>query len=353
MEGLRSLELSLLSLGARSRGIYRGRKGGAGPSGGRCMEFPDGVVLNVPLRGHFISRSPFELRRGWIWRGEERLTRVSLIPLPRFYRRRTSDGIPMHRVAKLHGRDCLATTLLSTCWRWAQGKACKFCAIQVYGEKDPLVRKTAEQLTEVARAAVEEGVARHLVITTGTLASPDRGARVLAETVRRIKERVDLPTEVHLEPPEDPESLEELREAGVDTVGMHLEFYDEAKRREICPGKAEVSRRKYFESWREAVEIFGRWQVNSFLLVGLGESDGSLVEGTRALLRMGVFPRLVPFRPTPGTPLGRISPPEPSRLERLLPAMGEEFRKAGALSARIKSGCARCRACGLDALLPR
>ncbi|MEM0358498.1 MAG: MSMEG_0568 family radical SAM protein [Candidatus Hadarchaeales archaeon] len=348
---LRKLELSLLSLGARSRGIYRGRKGGAGPSGGRCMIFPDGVVLNVPLRGNFVSRSPFELREGWIWRGEERLVQVSLLPLPKFYRKKTSDGIPMHRVAKLHGRDCLATTLLSSCWRWAQGKACKFCAIQVYGEKDPLIRKTPEQLVEVAKAALEEGLVKHLLITTGTLATPDRGARVLAETVRKIREKVDLPTEVHLEPPEDPESLEELKEAGVDTVGMHLEFYDERVRRRVCPGKAEVPREQYFRRWREAVEIFGKWQVNSFLLIGLGESHMSLVEGVRAMLEMGVFPRPVPFRPTPGTPLGEVSPPKPSTLEKLLSEVEGEYRRAGALSAHIKSGCARCRACGLDALL--
>ncbi|MEM3012072.1 MAG: hypothetical protein QW084_01755, partial [Candidatus Hadarchaeales archaeon] len=95
----------------------------------------------------------------------------------------------------------------------------------------------------------------------------------------------------------------------------------------------------------------GKWQVNSFLLVGLGESDRSLVEGARTLLGMGVFPRLVPFRPTPGTPLGRVSPPEPSRLERLFSETEGEYRRTGALSSRIKSGCARCRACGLDALL--
>ncbi len=315
------------------------------------MIFPDGVVLNVPFRGSFVSRSPFELRDGWVWKGKERLVEVSLIPFPRFYRRKTSNGIPMHRVAKLHGRDCLATTLLSSCWRWAQGKACRFCAIQVYGERDPLIRKTPEQLVEVARAAVEEGITKHLVITTGTLASPDRGARVLAETVRKVREKVDLPTEVHLEPPEDPESLEELKEAGVDTVGMHLEFYDERVRKEVCPGKAELPREEYFRRWEEAVEIFGKWQVNSFLLVGLGESDQSLLEGTKDLLGRGVFPRLVPFRPTPGTPLEGVPPPEPSRLERLLSQVEEEYRKRGALSARIKSGCARCRACGLDAFL--
>ncbi|TDA29940.1 MAG: MSMEG_0568 family radical SAM protein, partial [Hadesarchaea archaeon] len=341
----------VLALVAGSRGTYRGRKGGVGPSGGRCMVFADGVVLNVPLRGNFVSRSPFELREGWIWRGEERLVRVSLLPLPKFYRKKTSDGIPMHRVAKLHGRDCLATTLLSSCWRWAQGKACKFCAIQVYGEKDPLIRKTPEQLVEVAKAALEEGLVKHLLITTGTLATPDRGARVLAETVRKIREKVDLPTEVHLEPPEDPESLEELKEAGVDTVGMHLEFYDERVRRRVCPGKAEVPREQYFRRWREAVEIFGKWQVNSFLLIGLGESHMSLVEGVRAMLEMGVFPRPVPFRPTPGTPLGEVSPPKPSTLEKLLSEVEGEYRRAGALSAHIKSGCARCRACGLDALL--
>lgn len=350
------MKIELLCRGARTKGIYRGRRWGAGPSGGRCVMFQDGDVLNIPLRGRFVKKSPFELKgkdgRWEVYRSGKAMTSVSPIPLPRFYQKRTSDGIPMYKVAKLHGKDCLATTLLSTCWRWRQGKACKFCAIEIHGEKRPLIRKSGKQLAEAAKVAMEEGVAKHMTITTGTNPSPDRGAMMLAGVVEEIKGSVEIPIEVHLEPPEDLEVLDTLRGAGVDGVGIHLEFFDEKIRKEVCPGKAEIGREEYIKSWKEAVRTFGRLQVSSFLIVGLGESEQSVVGGIETLCKLGVVPHVVPFRPIPGTPLGDLDPPDPKRLVKIYEEMERMYKRYRISPRKVRSGCARCRACGIDALIP-
>ncbi len=350
-ESVALLKAELLCYGAKSKRIYRGRKGGAGPAGGRSLVLPDRDVLNVPMMGEFIRDSPFDLKKhdgGWmLYRGRKPLPGVYLLPLPKFYRRKTSDGIPMKRIAKLHGKDCLATTLLSKCWRWGQGKGCKFCAIEVYEEDKPVIKKTGKQLADVAEAAMEEGVAGHMTITTGTTPEPDRGAIMLADAVRAIKNRVDIPIEVHLEPPADLQYLDLLKESGADTVGMHVETFDEGIRKEMCPGKAEVGQEEYIKAWSYAVNLFGKAQVNSFLMVGLGESDETVLGGVRTLAELGVVAYVVPLRPIPRTPLSHRKPPEPQRLFRIYLEMGKIFDEYGISPQHVKSGCARCRACGL------
>ena len=345
------LKAELLCYGIKSKRIYHGRKGGAGPAGGRFLVMPDGDVLNIPMIGEFVSDSPFELKKhdgGWmLYRGRKPLLKAPLLPQPKFYNKKTSDGIPMKQIAKLHGKDCLATTLLSRCWRWRQGKRCKFCAIEVYEEDKPIIKKTGKQLTEVAVAAMREGIAGHMTITIGTTPEPGRGATLLADAVRAIKNTVDIPVEVHLEPPADLRYLDLLKESGVDTVGMHIETFDEGTREEVCPGKVEVSQEEYIKAWSHAVNIFGKAQVNSFLVVGLGESDKTVLDGVRTLAKLGVMAYVVPLRPIPGTPLSHWKPPEPRRLLRIYLGMGKIFAKYDISPQQVKSGCARCRACGL------
>ncbi len=76
---------------------------------------------------------------------------------PRFYDLTTADGVPYSKIAVLHGRDVLATTVLQTCIRYqSRTRACQFCAIgQSLAAGRTIERKSPAQLAEVAKAAVE------------------------------------------------------------------------------------------------------------------------------------------------------------------------------------------------------
>jgi biotin synthase-related radical SAM superfamily protein len=100
-----------------------------------------------------------------------------------------------------------------------------------------------------------------------------------------------------------------MRAAGIDSLGMHLEAWDESVRRHIMPGKAEVPRAFYLEAFAAAVRVFGRGQVSTYLLAGLGDSVESLHEAARVLIDLGVYPFIVPFVPVSGTPLAGHRPP--------------------------------------------
>jgi radical SAM protein (TIGR04043 family) len=142
------------------------------------------------------------------------------------------------------------------------------------------------------------------------------------EAVRR------LPIQVQVEPPTDIRWIARLREAGTTAIGIHVESLDEDVRRRWTPGKATVPIERYDEVWTEAVRVFGRNRVSTYLLIGLGEDPDELVGGARRLIAMGVYPFVVPYRPLAGS---------------LADASGTARRSARARSWRRCSGRSRGR----------
>lgn len=327
------------------------RRGGAGPTQHVAATLRGATVM-IPIHTERAATSPFVARisrdgAGTLERDGEALASIRLARAPRFYALSTEDGIPYYKIALLHGTDVLASTVLQTCVRYADpAKACAFCAIgQSLAAGSTVAKKTPEQLAEVAEAAARLDGVRHVTLTTGTPRSADRGAAHLADCARAIKARVDLPVQAQCEPPEDLAWLERMRAAGVDSLGMHLEAVDEAVRAAVMPGKAEVSVDRYFEAFEAAVRVFGRGQVSTYLIAGLGDSLETLVAASERLIAMGVYPFLVPLVPVPGTPAADRPPPSGDFMRALYARVGPMLARAGMRSLDVKAGCARCGAC--------
>lgn len=330
-----------------------GRRGGAGPSDDKAFVMA-GVAAMVPTLGDFAQQSPYAIepeRKGegyCITRNGERVTSVDFAPTPQFYELETEDGIPYRQIAVLHGQDVLATTVSQRCIRWRRdGERCQFCAIENSMEANRTVAlKTPEQLAEVAEAAVRLDGVRHMVMTTGTMNYVDMGVRYLTRCARAVKAAVpDLGIQAQFEPPQDLDEMEDLREAGVDAVGLHLESFNQETRERIAPGKAEISIARYFEAFERAVEIFGRNQVSTYIIVGLGDSEETIVEGCRQVAEMGVYPFVVPLRPIMGTPMSDVTPPDPNLMERIYRKVAANNRVYGLSYRNSKAGCTRCGAC--------
>ncbi|MCP9848948.1 MSMEG_0568 family radical SAM protein [Cyanobium sp. Morenito 9A2] len=328
-----------------------GRRGGAGPSDHRALTI-EGTTVMVPVYNATAQDSPYRLTAGddgalhveaegvmpWA---------VEAPPEPRFYGLQTADGISYRSIALLHGRDVLATTLLQTCIRFRdRTQSCQFCAIeQSLEEGRTLVRKTPEQVAEVAEAAMRLDGVKQLVMTTGTPNSDDRGARLMAETAAAVKARVPLPIQAQCEPPEDPIWYRRMKEAGVDSLGMHLEVVEPEVRRRVLPGKGELTLERYYEAFAKAVEVFGRGQVSTYLLAGLGDSAESLMACCERLIALGVYPFVVPFVPIAGTPLEGHPPPSTEFMLQVYGAVGGLLRASDLSSEAMSAGCAKCGAC--------
>ena len=347
-----ALLAELQSLGIAANDDRGGRRGGAGPSDHRAVSLGDTTVM-VPLRQ--VGRSPFRLRvlgadtgRMQLLRDDQPVADVELPATPRFYALATADGIPYQKIALLHARKVLASTVMQSCVRYNDGpNACQFCAIGT-SLKDgrTLARKTPAQLAEVAEAAVRLDGVEQLVLTTGTPATPDRGAAHLAACAAAVKAAVpSLPIQVQCEPPDDFAWFGRLKEAGADALGMHLEAVEPEVRARVMPGKAELSLDHYLRAFAAAVEVFGRGQVSTYLIAGLGDRPASLVEMARRLVALGVYPFLVPFVPLADTPMANHPTPDADTMRSLYTDVAAAVRAAGLGAAQMKAGCAKCGAC--------
>lgn len=326
------------------------RRGGAGPTDHQAVTI-DGTTVMVPTYTQSAWRSPFSVESDeagdTLLQNSIPLTDITFADTPKFYDLTTADGIPYTQIATLHSKDVLATTVLQTCIRYeSRRKACKFCSIgQSLQAGRTVARKTPEQLAEVAKAAVELDGIQHMVMTSGTPATPDRGAAVMCESAKAILKAVDIPIQAQCEPPNDPIWYQRMKDAGIETLGMHLEVVTPSLRAEIMPGKAEISIEQYMVAFKEAVKVFGRGQVSTYILAGLGDSKEAILETCNMLIEIGVYPFVVPFVPVTGTPLEDLPPPSSEFMESILAPLGKRLKLAQMLSKDIKAGCGRCGAC--------
>ncbi|MET0982678.1 MAG: MSMEG_0568 family radical SAM protein [Telluria sp.] len=340
------LRLSDTSVGAPSR------RGGAGPTDHKAVTI-DGHTVMIPVHTAGAWSSPF-VALPPAADGTTRITRdgigvavVSFPREPRFYKLQTADGIPYSKIATLHGADVLATTVLQSCIRYeSRRKTCQFCAIgQSLAAGRTILRKTPEQLAEVARAAVELDGVKHMVMTTGTPNATDRGAQILCESALAVKAAVDLPIQGQCEPPDDDAWFRRMHDAGIDSLGMHLEAVTPEVRARIMPGKASVPLERYFSAFEAAVGVFGAGQVSTYILAGLGDTPEAILRTCEQLVGLGVYPFVVPFVPVTGTPLEDHPAPDAAFMRSVLAPLSELLEQGNLRSSDIKAGCGRCGAC--------
>ena len=245
---MRHLITEVQSRGVRVDNEMTGRKGGAGPAEGRAFLFDD-LPVSVPIAAEYVGRSPFSIRErsdapGGVYdllKNEKPVTRVGVVPEPKFYGLSTRDGIPYKKIALLHGKDCLATTVLQQCVHWKHSRKCRFCATEAsLSAGATIARKTPDQLAEVARAAKEADGVTHMVLTSGTGDPPGSEISYLAKCVRAIRDHADIPVQVQIAPPEDLGLIDELKDAGVESLGIHIESFDVDVLQKVAPAKSAI-----------------------------------------------------------------------------------------------------------------
>jgi radical SAM protein (TIGR04043 family) len=346
--------LGRLIIELQSRGVrveepsVEGRKGGAGPSDAG-MIWVEGTAVTFPFISDYVTESPFTLRPedgAWaLFRDGERIASAEVPPRPRYYDLTTEDGVPYWQIALLH-LDSLASTVIQTCLYWDTPDQCAFCGIELSlqaGRTIPV--KKPEHLAEVAVAAKQLDGAVDITLTTGTTKGPDKGARYLAKCARAMKDASGLPVQAQFEPPDQLEVLEEVKAAGVDSVGMHVESFDPEVLARIASAKARTGIDGYFRAWERGVEVFGKGQVSTYVILGMGEDPALTVEGCRRAVDMGVYPFVVPLRPVPGSLMEDVLPPAPDYVESVYRQVAPYLATRGLGSWEVHAGCARCQAC--------
>jgi radical SAM protein (TIGR04043 family) len=353
-EDIARLITALQSSGLRVEVPVATRTGGAGPADAGML-YIEGVAATVPTTAAYVADSPYVLRGeddgGWaVYRDGERLASASAAPRPRYYDLATADGIPYWQIALLH-LDSLASTVLQTCAYWGNDDQCRFCGIGVtLAAGRTIAKKTPAMLAEVAVAARDLDGVVDATLTTGSTATPDRGAMYVARCGAAVKEAAGLPVQVQFEPPSDLDVIDRVAGLGIDSVGIHVESFDPAVLARVAPGKARWGLEAYFAAWERAVAAFGPGQVSTYVILGMGEDLDVTVEGCRRAIDMGVYPFVVPLRPVPGSLMEDFLPPPREVVEAVYRRIVPHLLKRGLTSAGVVAGCARCQACsGLGA----
>ncbi len=308
------------------------RRGGGGPIGGIGFRV-NGSTVSAPVKQRYVRNSPYYIREGYLYRLDKRIGKVEL-PKAKYYSHKV-NGIPAGRIVALDGYDALVSAVSRRCIHW-KDRRCIFCSIQE-NLKEAVVEKSAEMIAEVVKIAYEEDKNRHLTLTTGTVNPTDKGALRLAEVTERVKKEVDIPIHVQVEPV-DRKYIEILYEAGADTIGIHVETFDEKIRSRVVPAKPNID--EFTKCWEDCVNIFGEWKVSSWLLLGLGESLKSVIEGFKKMAEKTVVPFIAPFRPSPSSTLNK---PNPNYVKKVY------FKISGLdIDINLKkfsAGCPRCNGC--------
>jgi biotin synthase len=126
----------------------------------------------------------------------------------------------------------------------------------------------------------------------------------LIALAKMIKQRATVQVSISCQPLNG-ENIRRLAEADVDRIGIPI---DAATEKLFDKVKGSVAGGPYnweyqFRQLREAVEIFGKGNVSTHLIVGLGETEKEAVSIIQECVDMSVLPALFAFTPIHGTAL--------------------------------------------------
>jgi biotin synthase-related radical SAM superfamily protein len=119
----------------------------------------------------------------------------------------------------------------------------------------------------------------------------------------------------------------------------------------VAPAKARTGIDAYFRAWERAVGAFGAGQVSTYVILGMGEDPDLIVAGCRRAIDIGVYPFVVPLRPTVGSLMEHMTAPSPEYCETIYRRVVPYLAARGLGARGVAAGCARCQACSAMSLL--
>jgi biotin synthase-related radical SAM superfamily protein len=154
----------------------------------------------------------------------------------------------------------------------------------------------------------------------------------LETLVKEIKKRSAIPVSVSCQPL-NRENILRLADAGVDRLGIALDAATEELFNKVKGTDAGGAYRweNQFRQLSEAIAVFGRGNVSTHIIVGLGETEKEAAEIIQRCVDMSVLPALFSFTPVRGTALEAKPPP-----------LVESYRRVQLARFLIVNGAARC-----------
>jgi hypothetical protein len=318
----------------------------AGLGSGLEIVIPGGrkqIWMNVPVLEPFARQSPFVLAaadgRAVILDERDRAEYPVVIPpRPRWYARRTTSGVAMNRIGVMQG-NYLGIYVGNRCAYWGRrdSEACRFCTTGENVGTAEEARKGVEDVVEVARAARDESGCVFTHFNTGYHFEdrPDlewkHGLRVCEPYVRAVRQRVGgfIGVQAVPVPRAQFHEYDELIQAGTDHFSFCYEFENPAVFATLCPGKERtVGQRAFFEAMEYTSKKLGRGRVSGEIIAGVEPVEDTMAAIDR-IVDAGAFPTVCIFRPTIGSAMERVAPPDPEAMKDVFAYLHEACRSAG------------------------
>jgi hypothetical protein len=281
----------------------------SGVSGGLDLRLSEDIFVNAPILEPSAKTSEFVLDSNEFgfsisYKGEA-LGAVEPLREPAFYSRQTRDGEDMARIGQMCSPDRFCYGMTGPgCSFWPAQERCRYCSIGLNAVADAS-RKREDQLYEVLEASLadDQWPTRHVLLGGGTPDGSDMGAVLAARLCTGIKKKFDIPIYVMIVAPLEDQYIDLLYDAGVDELGMNLEFWSDEAWSLYIPGKRDrVGKERFLRALEYAFTRFGPVRTRSILIAGLERAADTML-GVTTLANMGVMPILSPFRPLAGTAL--------------------------------------------------
>lgn len=306
------------------------------------------ILINVCVAEKYCQASPYEvnLANDGKWRllkdGID-IGSFEFLLMPQWVSKEV-DGYVVGELIRPHADKCLSLWPSTICHYVQQGLGCKFCCLTNYSEARIWSIETVVKGLELA---LKENPNYEINLSGGTCGNPDNAIDYLAEICQTIKKKFKtVHISVECAPPTSIKKLFQLYQSGATALVMNLEIYNNAIRRNICPGKSSISREYYFEILKEAVSIFGKGNVTSVLIVGLQPKE-DIVTAYREMVDIGVVPTLIPFKPLDNTQMEDSKLADVNEYISLSKELALYMRRQS-LQIQCNSGCASCGACSLE-----
>jgi len=293
----------------------------------------------------FDNKSPYSLEykdeKLFLKKCEKTVLQVKEVPMPEWYRKKTSTEIPMASIF-LHEGKSFIHQAYTGCDYPSKGTGCKFCAT---GSRWNI--GTSREIGETVTAAVNENSKYHVCLGGGTRLPLLRNIDYFLECTNEIRKRnPKVPIWIEMVPPEYDSDIERMIESGATSFGFNIELWDETLREDVCPGKSQVPIKRYIEAAKKVTALLGSNRVGSVLIVGIEPIENSIV-GSDTLAANGIQPCIIPFKPWDKTELTNYSLCTPDNFinvsEKAVAAMIKNN-----LNPNKNQGCLLCEGCGID-----
>jgi radical SAM enzyme (TIGR01210 family) len=299
------------------------------------------VPVNVCINDTFCLNSPYEvIARGNVinlfYKGEY-VRNISLLKLEPWCFD-SIDGYKIGEYLRPHSQNCIA---MWPNWNCCFSDKCKFCSLK--NDKPTLSSETAAKMI---CHALSYNSKYEVALGGGIFESFEENVKYYSEIAHLVLQNYSVLISLETIPPLSKKEMLIYKESGISSLIMNLEIFDDDLRKNICPCKFTITKDRYFEAFKEAVEIFGKGQVSSVLLVGIQPTE-DLIQAASRMTKLGVIPVIMPFQPLSNSSMMDYSVTDVDEYLEVSSRVSKMIIDNN-LTNFISIGCTKCGACSLE-----